>query len=102
MTFSILSRAVCLCLVFAPASFAKSPIAEVICEPTARMHEKLERQFGSKRRATGVRGPEQVMEVWASQSGDWAMVVTYATGTSCIVAMGKHWTTHADNDPARG
>jgi hypothetical protein len=88
--------------VLAPAAQAKSPIAEVICEPTARMHEKLELQFGSERVATGVRGPEQLMEVWTSKSGDWTMVVTYATGTSCIVAMGQDWYTHAKVDPARG
>lgn len=81
---------------------AKSPIAEVICEPTGRMHEKLTRQFGSHRAATGTRGPEQIMEVWTSKSGAWTMVVTYATGTSCIVAMGDDWLSHVTEEPARG
>ncbi len=95
-------RFACLfCLLGGPV-FAKSPIAEVLCEPTSRMHEKLERQFGSQRAATGVRSPEQIMEVWTSEKGDWTMVVTYSTGTSCIVAMGQDWFTHADADPARG
>ncbi|WP_170329317.1 hypothetical protein [Ruegeria arenilitoris] len=102
MTLSTAIRTACLCLALPPAAQAKSPIAEVICEPTARMHEKLERQFGSERAATGIRGPEQLMEVWTSKSGDWTMVVTYATGTSCIVAMGENWYTHAKVDPARG
>ncbi|MTI03810.1 hypothetical protein E1297_48165 [Roseibium sp. RKSG952] len=81
---------------------AKSPIAEVICEPTGRMHEKLSRQFGSQQTASGIRGPEQIMEVWTSERGDWTLVMTYATGTSCIVAMGENWNTHAKTDPARG
>ncbi len=102
MTLSALVRTTFLCLVLAPAAQAKSPIAEVICEPTDRMHEKLERQFGAERAATGIRGPEQLMEVWTSKSGDWTMVVTYATGMSCIVAMGENWYTHAKVDPARG
>ena len=102
MTISAATRSACLVLMLAGPAVAKSPIAEVICEPTPRMHEKLTRQFGSERAATGVRGPEQVMEVWTSKSGDWTMVVTYATGTSCIVAMGQHWHTHAGSDPARG
>ncbi|MBO9410277.1 hypothetical protein J7406_03195 [Ruegeria sp. R8_2] len=89
------------CLLGSPV-FAKSPIAEVLCEPTSRMHDKLERQFGSQRAATGVRSPEQIMEVWTSEKGDWTMVVTYSTGTSCIVAMGQDWFSHADADPARG
>ena len=31
------------------------------------------------------------MEVWTDPYGDWTLVVSYATGTSCIVAMGQHW-----------
>ncbi|WP_420586667.1 hypothetical protein [Ruegeria sp.] len=102
MTFSAITRVTFLSVALASPVVAKSPIAEVICEPTARMHDKLERQFRSERTATGMRGPEQVMEVWTSKSGDWTMVVTYATGTSCIVAMGEDWHTHAESDPARG
>ena len=44
--------------------------------------------FRAQQTASGMRGPEQMMEVWTSETGDWTMVVTYATGTSCIVAMG--------------
>ncbi|WP_120633222.1 hypothetical protein [Ruegeria sp. EL01] len=92
----------CLSLGLTAPALAKSPIAEVICEPTGRLHDKLKRQFRSERVASGVRGPEQVMEVWSSERGDWTMVVTYATGTSCIVAMGQNWLTHAAETPARG
>ncbi|WP_170400048.1 hypothetical protein [Ruegeria arenilitoris] len=91
-----------MCLALALAAQAKSLIAEVICEPTDWMHEKLERQFGSERVATGLRGPEQLREVWTSKSGDWTMVVTLAIGTSCIVVMGQDWYTQAKIDPARG
>ncbi|WP_256369249.1 hypothetical protein [Ruegeria sp. HKCCA6837] len=42
------------------------------------------------------------MEVWSNQRGDWTMVVTYATGTSCIVAMGDNWLSHDRSKPARG
>ncbi|WP_171207763.1 MULTISPECIES: hypothetical protein [unclassified Ruegeria] len=91
-----------LALLLAGTAQAKSPIAEVICEPTERMHDKLERQFRAQQTASGMRGPEQMMEVWTSETGDWTMVVTYATGTSCIVAMGEHWFAHEQDNPARG
>lgn len=85
----------------ATAAQASSPIADVICEPTDRMHDKLAQQFGESRTASGVRGPEQVMEVWTADDGGWTLVVTYATGTSCIVAMGEHWMPEAPpQDPA--
>ncbi|MEM8732340.1 MAG: hypothetical protein AAGF79_20715 [Pseudomonadota bacterium] len=68
-----------------------SPIAEVLCDSTERMRDKLLYQFGTQQLARGVRGPEQVMEVWTDERGDWTLVITYAGGTSCIVAMGEHW-----------
>ncbi|MCV6584057.1 MAG: hypothetical protein OIF47_00835 [Marinibacterium sp.] len=77
-------------------ALATSPIAHVICAPTTDLHQRLTRQMGSSRSASGMRGPEQIMEVWTSAAGRWTLVVTYATGTSCIVAMGEDWAT---NDP---
>ncbi|MFP4327110.1 MAG: hypothetical protein ACLFQL_03800 [Paracoccaceae bacterium] len=63
------------------------------------MQDRLVRQFGESRRASGLRGREQIMEVWTDGRGDWTMVVTYASGTSCIVAMGEAWQEHGQ-DPA--
>ena len=68
-----------------------TPIAEVLCAPTAQMQTRLAQGMGTTRAAVGIRGPEQVMEVWTDARGDWTMVVRYATGTSCIVAMGENW-----------
>ncbi|MEX0327321.1 MAG: hypothetical protein AB3N07_01250 [Ruegeria sp.] len=102
MTTSSLIRGLGFALLLAMPAQAKSPIADVICEPTGKLYDKLTRQFGAARAATGVRGPEQIMEVWTSKSGSWTMVVTYATGTSCIVAMGDDWFNHDTTAPARG
>ena len=78
-------------LMLAASPLAANPIAEVLCAPTAQMQTKLKQQFGTTRTAIGMRSPEQVMEVWTDARGDWTMVVRYATGTSCIVAMGEDW-----------
>ncbi len=74
------------------AAQARSPIAEVICEPPPALHERLQRQYEAHRSATGIRDPEQIMEVWTGPTGNWTLIVTYANGTSCIVAMGENWT----------
>ncbi|WP_299504224.1 hypothetical protein [uncultured Roseobacter sp.] len=79
---------------------ATTPIGEVICAPSDEMLSRLAQQYGSERQASGLRGREQVMEVWTDDRGDWTMVVRYASGTSCIVAMGEHWTDFAPHDPA--
>jgi len=55
------------------------------------MEQRLSQNFIAKRSALGVRSPDQVMEVWTDARGDWALVVRYASGQSCIVAMGEDW-----------
>jgi len=54
----------------AGAAAASSPIAEVICEPTDKMTQKLSRQFGEQLHSWGTRGPEQVMQVWTKPEED--------------------------------
>ena len=71
---------------------ATSPISEVVCAPTQEMRDRLEGRMGEVRTGTGIRSPQQVMELWSRpSSGDWTLVVTYASGKSCIVAMGEGW-----------
>ncbi|WP_068111810.1 hypothetical protein [Tropicimonas marinistellae] len=82
---------ICAFLLPTAPAIARSPIADVICAPTDEMREKLLRQFGEVQQGTGLRGPDQVMELWSGASGDWTLVMTYASGQSCIVAMGEHW-----------
>ena len=84
-----------------PAAVA-SPIAEVICAPSAELTDRLEHQFGESLRAQGLRDPETMLEVWSSDlTGRWTLVMSYASGRSCIVAMGEHWDQiPAPQDPA--
>lgn len=82
------------------ASAAQSPIAEMLCEPTSALQFKLEEQFRSSRTASGLRDPEQMMEVWTDARGNWTMVVSYASGTSCIVAMGEEWHVSREKEPS--
>ena len=85
-----------LSLLWASAAPAASPIAEILCEPTERLHRTLASRFGASRAGSGLRDREQVIELWTTPSGDWTLIATYATGTSCIVAMGETW---SQDDP---
>ncbi len=89
-----------LCLGVSTGPSAASPIAEVICAPSDQMTRKLVEQFGTARRATGLRSPEEVVEIWTDDQGDWTMIISYASGQSCIVAMGEHWQDLNQADPA--
>ncbi len=94
-------RSLCLIPLLLPApALAASPIAEVLCEPGAQMTERLATRFGATLSSTGLRNPEELVEVWTDADGDWTMVIAYASGTSCIVAMGEHWAQLPPQDPA--
>lgn len=83
----------------APAA-AESPIAEIVCAPSAEMRDRLTRDYGATLTGTGLRDQDSVMELWSSTRGDWTLVVSYATGLRCIVAMGEAWDSVAPPDPA--
>lgn len=88
-------------LLSAMPAMAASPIAEVICAPSHEMATRLKLQMGEAKVATGLRSPEEMMEMWSSsQSGNWTLVMTYASGESCIVAMGEHFLDTRPQDPA--
>lgn len=58
----------------------------------------LKQTLHAERQGTGLRDPETMLEVWVTPaSGDWMIVQHYASGTSCIVAMGAHWEQAAAN-----
>lgn len=85
----------------APSLWAGSPIGEVICAPRAEMVHKLSHQFGERMSGMGIRSPESMMEIWQSDSsGNWTLVMNYADGKSCIVAMGEGWEMLPGDPPA--
>lgn len=44
----------------------------------------------------GLRNPDQIMEIWEDRQGDWTLVIAYANGNRCIVAMGNRISGYAD------
>jgi hypothetical protein len=79
----------------APEAGAQAQIADILCKPTQDMRQMLETRFGITRQGAGMRYPSQMMELWRDEAGEWALVARYATGTSCILAVGEAW-----HDPA--
>jgi len=90
---------VLLCALVTPTVpvMAETPFPSTICHKTENMSQRLTRQHGAERSARGTQGPDQILEVWTNDRGGWTLVVTYATGLSCIVAMGKDWESLLDN-----
>lgn len=79
---------------------AETPFPSTICHKTAQMADRLQSRQGAARAARGAQSPDQILEVWTDDRGGWTLVVTYATGTSCIVAMGSDWESLPVKNPA--
>ncbi|ROT98560.1 hypothetical protein [Histidinibacterium lentulum] len=80
-----------LAVLLLPCAAPASPIAEILCEETSVLTSRLGPRYGTEPHAVALRGPQEAMEVWRAESGDWALVARYATGTSCLLAMGESW-----------
>lgn len=80
----------------------QAQMADVSCDDSARLSHRLTQVMGAERQGMGLRDPETMLEVWVTRrNGDWMIVQNYANGTSCIIAMGDHWESVADEpDPA--
>ncbi|THH35776.1 hypothetical protein E4Z66_11870 [Aliishimia ponticola] len=78
-------------MIFASAAAASGPLADVICDTTLRMEQRLKTTLTAEKTASGMRSADSIVEVWTDDRGDWVLVMRYAAGNSCIVAMGEHW-----------
>ena len=67
------------------------PAAALRCGPRAEVLEMLSERYDETRRGIGISGPTQVLEVYASESGTWTVLVTDPQGRSCLVASGRSW-----------
>ena len=81
----------CLFVALSASQSAAKPLADVICERTSILEDRLSITMRSEKIGQGLRGPETLMEMWTSDRGDWTLVMTRTDGTSCIVAMGEQW-----------
>ena len=91
---TLLVSVLALTLATLPAAQAQGEarqLAGAWCQSTAEMERVLQRRFGATRQGSGLRGPDEVMELWHDTAGDWALVSRHAGGRSCIVATGAHW-----------
>ena len=81
----------CLFIALGASQATAKPLADVICEQTSVLEDRLAVTMRSEKIGQGMRGPETLMEMWTSDRGDWTLVMTRTNGTSCIVAMGEQW-----------
>ena len=81
-------------LILSAASYPaliSSASAQAQCGPREQIVKSLGDNFKEAPIGVGVTQPGQVLELFASSSGTWTMVVTTPNGTSCLIAAGENW-----------
>lgn len=68
--------------------------AQSICLPRKELGKQLEQSFSEQALAYGVTEDGALLEIFSSRDGlTWTLVVTVASGQSCVLATGDSWTT---------
>ena len=62
------------------------------CKPREEIVEILGEKYQESRRAYALASPQQMLELFAAESGSWTALITRPDGISCIVAAGTAWT----------
>ncbi len=65
--------------------------AQSVCHQRAKFVTELGRKFLEAPVAYGLTSTGQVIEVLASGTGSWTMIITSTDGTSCALAAGESW-----------
>jgi hypothetical protein len=65
--------------------------AQTSCGPREQLVKLLADQYKEDPVGMGLAQPGQVLEVFASSSGSWTMVITLPDGKACMIAAGDNW-----------
>ena len=72
------------------------------CAPREVVLHRLSEGFGETRQSIGLGANNAVVEVFASDTGSWTIIVTFPDGPTCLVASGQAFETHAEAMPPKG
>ncbi|KEO53868.1 hypothetical protein [Thioclava indica] len=75
---------------------------EATCAARDDLVAQLHTRYFETRRAVALAANNSVLEVFAAESGSWTILVTEASGLSCLIASGEAFETVRDSLPAMG
>ncbi|MGE4249268.1 MAG: hypothetical protein AB7F09_07760 [Parvibaculaceae bacterium] len=62
-----------------------------MCGERAAIIDQLKTKYQETRQAVGLISNNGAAELYVSEKGTWTMLVTMASGKSCIIAAGHDW-----------
>ncbi len=75
-------------MIFTTSSTTAAP---KMCGKRTSMIKVLIEKYNESPRALGLSSAKMAMEIYASESGTWTVMMTLTNGTACIMAAGKSW-----------
>jgi hypothetical protein len=74
-----------------PATLAAPSPVIIPCTERDAIIEPLRRHYGEQRRGLGLTVGGQILEIFVSKDGHWSALLSYADGSSCMIAAGEGW-----------
>ncbi len=65
--------------------------ADMTCGKRTEVIGALDKGYAEKPVSMGLASNGDMIEVFASQTGSWTMIMTKPGGKTCLVASGEHW-----------
>ena len=62
-----------------------------VCGPRKAILDQLKNRFKESQIGIGLTSDGNVVEVFASAEGNWTIIVTSPTGSTCVVESGEGW-----------
>lgn len=75
-------------LTFGGAAAQTAPQVDAVCFRHEELQANLARDYQERQSAYGRVGDDAIMEIYASDTGTWTLVMTDTAGNSCVVAAG--------------
>ena len=92
-------RLISAALVFGGAALAPPATADPLipCYMRQEIALSLSSRFGETLAGFGLQSPTQLVELWRSpDTGTFTVLISFADGTSCVLASGVEWRAIAD------
>jgi hypothetical protein len=79
-----------------------SASAQDICAKREEIVQRLWDRWQEVLTANGLADANRLIEVFVSENGSWTIVITDASGRSCVASAGQGWTPRDPKTPPKG
>lgn len=90
-SFAVFGALVLGALVLGALVAAAPASAQSVCGARTEMVKQLENRYAESRRAIGLASNGTLLEVFASTSGTWTVLMSFPDGRACMMANGDAW-----------